>query len=144
MAANGAGSQNNSVSLILAVVFLLAFIVVELIPRWRAPSLSRSRRFPFLRLRLVQERRWPVVDLSLFKRFPFSASSLVSLFVGAALIIAMADIPLFVNTVLSRQINQADMPLVSGLALLRMTAMIPVGAFLGGWLMKQEIGRAHV
>jgi len=133
-AANGAGPQNNPVSLILAVVFLLAFIVVELIPRWRAPSLSRSRRFPFLRLRLVQERRWPVVDLSLFKRFPFSASSLVSLFVGAALIIAMADIPLFVNTVLSRQINQADMPLVSGLALLRLTAMIPVGAFLGGWL----------
>jgi MFS family permease len=54
--------------------------------------------------------------------------------VGAALIIAMADIPLFVNTVLSRQVSEADMPLVSGLALLRLTAMIPVGAFLGGWL----------
>jgi MFS family permease len=133
-AVNGAAPQNNPVSLILAVVFLLAFIVVELIPRWRAPRLSLSRSFPFLRLRLVQETRWPVVDLSLFKRFPFSASSLVSLFVGAALIIAMADIPLFVNTVLSKQINEADMPLVSGLALLRLTAMIPVGAFLGGWL----------
>ncbi len=131
---NGAAPQNNPVSLILAVVFLLAFIAVELIPRWRVPRLSLSRRFPFLRFSLVQETRWPVVDLSLFKRFPFSASSLVSLFVGAALIIAMADIPLFVNTVLSRQINEADMPLVSGLALLRMTAMIPVGAFLGGWL----------
>ncbi len=133
-AVNGAAPQNNPVSLILAVVFLLAFIVVELIPRWRVPRLSLSRSFPFLRLRLVQETRWPVVDLSLFKRFPFSASSLVSLFVGAALIIAMADIPLFVNTVLSKQINEADMPLVSGLALLRLTAMIPVGAFLGGWL----------
>ncbi len=133
-AANGAAPQNNPVSLILAVVFLLAFIAVELIPRWRVPRLSLSRRFPFLRFRLVQETRWPVIDLSLFKRFPFSASSLVSLFVGAALIIAMADIPLFVNTVLSRQINEADMPLVSGLALLRLTAMIPVGAFLGGWL----------
>jgi MFS family permease len=133
-AVNGAAPQNNPVSLILAVVFLLAFIVVELIPRWRAPRLSLSRKFPFLRLRRVQETRWPVVDLSLFKRFPFSASSLVSLLVGAALIIAMADIPLFVNTVLSKQINEADMPLVSGLALLRLTAMIPIGAFLGGWL----------
>ncbi len=133
-AVNSANPQNNPVSLILALVFLLAFIAVELIPRWRVPRLSLSRRFPFLRLRLVQEMRWPVVDLSLFKRLPFSASSLVSLLVGAALIIAMADIPLFVDTVLSRQINEADIPLVSGLALLRLTAMIPVGALLGGWL----------
>jgi MFS family permease len=133
-AVNGAAPQNNPFSLILAILFLLAFIAVELIPRWRVPRLSLSRRFPFLHVRLVQKTHWPVVDLSLFKRFPFSASSLVSLLVGAALIIAMADIPLFVNTVLSRQINEADLPLVSGLALLRMTAMIPVGAFLGGWL----------
>ena len=133
-AANSANPQNNPVSLILALVFLLAFIVVELIPRWRVPRISFSRRFPLLRLRLIQETRWPVVDLSLFKRLPFSASSIVSLFVGAALIIAMADIPLFVDTVLSRQINEADIPLVSGLALLRLTAMIPVGALLGGWL----------
>ena len=133
-AVNSANPQNNPVSLILAFVFLIAFIVVELIPRWRVPRLSLSRRFPFMHLRLVQERRWPVVDLSLFKRLPFSASSLVSLFVGAALIIAMANIPLFVDTVLSRHINEADIPLVSGLALLRLTAMIPVGALLGGWL----------
>ncbi len=133
-AVNSVNPQNNPVSLILAFVFLVAFIVVELIPRWRVPRLSLSRRFPFMHLRLVRERRWPVVDLSLFKRLPFSASSLVSLLVGAALIIAMADIPLFVDTVLSRQINEADIPLVSGLALLRLTAMIPVGALLGGWL----------
>ncbi len=133
-AANSANPQNNPISLMLAFVFLLAFIIIELLPRWRVPHLSLTRHFPFLRLNLVQERRWPVVDLSLFKRLPFSASVLVSLLVGAALIIAMADIPLFVDTVLSRQINEADIPLVSGLALLRLTAMIPVGALLGGWL----------
>ncbi|HYX49718.1 MAG TPA: MFS transporter, partial [Ktedonobacteraceae bacterium] len=133
-AVNGTSPQNNPFSLILAFVFLLAFIVVELIPHWRVPRLSLSRRFPFLRLQLVEEKRWPVIDLSLFKRLPFSASSIVSLFVGAALIIAMADIPLFVDTVLSQHINEADIPLVSGLALLRLTAMIPVGALLGGWL----------
>jgi MFS family permease len=131
---NGSTPQNNPVSLALAAVFLLAFVVVECIPRWRVPRLSLSRRFPFIRLAVVRQTRWPVVDLSLFKRFPFSASSLVSLLVGTALIIAMADIPLFVNTVLIKQVSEADMPLVSGLALLRLTAMIPVGAFLGGWL----------
>src|SRR5712692_6592243 len=97
--ANAPAPQNNPISLALAIVFLIAFVLVE------------------------RKVRWPVVDLSLFKRFPFSASSLVSLFVGAALIIAMADIPIFVDTVLSRHIAAADLPLVSGLALMRLTVM---------------------
>ncbi|HET9919455.1 MAG TPA: MFS transporter, partial [Ktedonobacteraceae bacterium] len=101
---NSPTPQNNPISLALAAIFLIAFIVVE-------------RRV-----------RWPVVDLSLFKRLPFSATSLVSLCVGAALIIAMADIPIFVDTVLQRPV------LDSGLALMRMTVMIPIGALLGGWL----------
>src|SRR5579883_2280880 len=89
---NGSAPQNNPVSLALAVVFLIAFIVVECIPRWSIPRLSLSKRFPFIRAGIVKQVRWPVVDLSLFKRLPFSATSLVSLFIGAALIIAMADI----------------------------------------------------
>lgn len=102
--ATGAAPQNNPLSLALALIFLIAFILVE------------------------RKVRWPVVDLSLFKRLPFSATSMVSLLVGAALIIAMVDIPIFVDTVLQRPV------LDSGLALLRLTAMIPVGALLGGWL----------
>jgi MFS family permease len=84
----------------------------------------------FIGFELVRERRssWPVIELSLFRRSTFSAAALVSLLVGAALIIAMADIPIFVATVLNRP------ALDSGLALLRLTAMIPVGALLGGWL----------
>jgi len=84
----------------------------------------------FLGFEIIRERRksWPVIELSLFGRSTFSASALVSLLVGAALIIAMADIPIFVATVLNRP------ALDSGLALLRLTAMIPVGALLGGWL----------
>ncbi|HZT99380.1 MAG TPA: MFS transporter [Ktedonobacteraceae bacterium] len=102
--ANGAAAQNNPIALALAGVFLVAFVLVE------------------------RKVHWPVVELSLFKRFPFSATSLVSLLVGAALIIAMADIPIFVDTVLQLPV------LDSGLALLRLTAMIPLGALLGGWL----------
>ena len=101
---NAPAPQNNPVSIALAIVFLIAFVLVE------------------------RKVRWPVVDLTLFKRLPFSATSLVSLLVGAALIIAMADIPIFVDTVLQLPV------LDSGLALLRLTAMIPLGALLGGWL----------
>src|SRR5205085_8983205 len=101
---NSPAAQNNPISLALALVFLIAFVLVE------------------------RKVRWPVIDLSLFKRLHFSATSVVSLFVGAALIIAMADIPIFVDAVLQLPV------LDSGLALLRLTAMIPVGALLGGWL----------
>jgi len=101
---NAPAPQNNPVALVLALICFIAFVLVE-------------RRV-----------RWPVIEIALFKRFPFSATSLVSLLVGAALIIAMADIPIFVDTVLQLPV------LDSGLALLRLTAMIPVGALLGGWL----------
>jgi EmrB/QacA subfamily drug resistance transporter len=101
---NSAAPQNNPIALGLAVAFLIAFVLVEL------------------------KVRWPVVEVRLFKRFPFGATALVSLFVGAALIIAMADIPIFVDTVM--QLSVLD----SGLALLRLTTMIPIGAILGGWL----------
>lgn len=103
-AASGQAPQNNLLALLLAAAFLLAFIVVEL----RA--------------------RWPIITLAMFKRVTFSAASLVSLLVGAALIIALTDIPIFVDTVLQLPV------LDSGLALLRLTIMIPVGAVLGGWL----------
>src|SRR5579885_1330953 len=82
--ASSAQPQNNPIALALAAVFLIAFILVE------------------------RKVRWPVVDLSLFKRLPFGATSLVSLCVGAALIIAMADIPIFVDTVLQRSVMDRD------------------------------------
>lgn len=128
---NGNTPQNNPVSLALALVFFVLFILLGRLKSWRVPRLA-VRGTPHFAL--IRRQRWPVIDLSLFKRLPFVAASLVSLFVGAGLIIAMADIPLYVDTVLSQQISTSDMAIVSGLALLRMTAMIPVGAILGGWL----------
>ena len=103
-----APAQNNPWLIAAAIVLLGAFITLEVYTERR--------------------KRWPVVELSLFRRAMFSGTSIVSLLVGAALIIAMADIPIFIATVLHRP------PLDSGLALLRLTAMIPVGALIGGWL----------
>jgi MFS transporter, DHA2 family, triacylglyceride efflux pump len=100
--------QNNPWLIAAALVLLAAFIALEIF--------TESRK------------RWPVVEPSLFQRSAFSATALVSLLVGGALIIAMADIPLFIDTVLGQS------PIYSGLALLRLTAMIPIGAILGGWL----------
>jgi MFS family permease len=106
--------QNNPVLITIAIVLFLAFVGFEI--------------FSERRVRRVSASTLPIVEPSLFWRRAFSASSVVSLLVGAALIIAMADIPLYIATV------QNGSALDSGLALLRLTVMIPVGAVIGGWL----------
>ena len=120
--ASGQGSapiQNNPWLIAAALVLLATFIAFEIYAERvnnRAQVMQRLTRV------------WPIVEPSLFKRVTFSAAALASLLVGTALIIAMVDIPIFVATVLGRP------AIDSGLALLRLTAMIPIGALIGGWL----------
>src|SRR6266571_5410867 len=116
--------QNNPWFIAAALVLLAAFIALEIYTERRSTENNGSRD----EQEEEKPKIWHVIGLSLFKRPAFAATSFVSLLVGAALIIAMADIPIFIATVLGRP------PLDSGLALLRLTAMIPVGALIGGWL----------
>ena len=118
--------QNNLWLIGASIVLMATFIAVEVHreQRWVAARLEEKNSQSGSKERHVL----PMVELSLFKRWPFSASALVSLLVGAALIIAMVNIPLFIATVLGGQ------PIDSGLALLRLTALIPLGAISGGWL----------
>lgn len=113
---NAAPIQNNPLLIALAPVLFLVFVLLEIVVEQRAQRQQKERAL------------LPILEPSLFRSLAFSASSLISLLVGAALIIAMADIPLFVATV------QSGDALASGLTLLRLTVMIPVGAILGGWL----------
>ncbi len=89
----------------------------------------------FLALFIVREiyARSAMVEARLFKRRAFSASIAGSLFVGAALVIALVDIPIFYLTVVNGTILQ------TGLSLLCMTVWIPFSAIVGGWL-SQRIG----
>jgi hypothetical protein len=70
----------------------------------------------------------PLVPLGLFRDRAFSAAHAANALVGVALIAAMVDVPLFAAAVLGRS------PIDAGLALLRLTVFIPVGALAGGWL----------
>jgi MFS family permease len=124
--ASTAPIQNNPWLIAAAVVLLIVFIFYEMFVE-RAQEREKDRD-EISNDQNGDKSVWPVVEISLFRRVNFSASALVSLLVGAALIIAMADIPIFIATVLGRP------AIDSGLALLRLTAMIPVGALLGGWL----------
>ena len=72
----------------------------------------------------------PLIPLELFSRrnWPFSAANITNFMVGAALIITMVNVPLYVASVLDGTSEQG------GFMLLRMTALIPVGAVVGGLL----------
>jgi MFS family permease len=72
--------------------------------------------------------RWPLISLALFRRVPFAAANAANLFIGAALIVALVEVPLFATTVLDKS------DAAGGLTLLRLTALVPVGALAGGWL----------
>ncbi len=120
--------QNNPWLIGTSLLLLALFIVLELFLEGRRPSSPESEYVADEAESRPRRSILPVIEMTVFRRTAFSATSLVSLLVGGALIIAMVDIPFFIDTVLNGS------ALDSGLALLRLTAMIPVGAILGGLL----------
>jgi MFS family permease len=80
--------------------------------------------FLLLELRL----RWPMIEPRMFSRRPFAAAALLSFITGAALITTLVEIPLYLDSLLNYSAIEA------GLALLRLTVLIPVGALAGGWI----------
>ncbi|MFI5265900.1 MAG: MFS transporter [Chloroflexota bacterium] len=106
-------------------------------PTTSASPIQLSRAIPLIAVALIlgvvfvfRQRRapTPLVPLALFRSRGFAAANGVNALVGVALIAAMVDVPLFAAVVLGRS------PIDAGLALLRLTALIPVGAVAGGWL----------
>jgi hypothetical protein len=73
----------------------------------------------------------PLVPRGAFRRTPAWGSLLVSLFVGAALIAALIDIPIFARTTV-----YPDSQLLAALVLVRFLVALPVGAVVGGYLVR--------
>lgn len=73
----------------------------------------------------------PLVPRGALRRTPAWGALLVSFFVGAALIAALIDIPLFARTTV-----YPDSQLMAALVLVRFLVALPVGAVLGGYLIR--------
>ncbi len=71
----------------------------------------------------------PIFPTGALRRTPAWGSLAVSFFVGAALIAALIDIPIFARTTV-----YADSQLMAALVLVRFLVALPVGAVLGGYL----------
>jgi len=74
----------------------------------------------------------PLVPRGALRRTPAWGAILVSFFVGAALIAAVVDIPLFARTTIYR-----DSQLDAALVLVRFLVALPAGAVIGGYLTRR-------
>jgi MFS family permease len=74
----------------------------------------------------------PIVPHGAFARTPAWGSVLVSFFVGAALVAALIDVPLFARTTI-----YGDSQLKAALVLLEFLVALPVGAIAGGFLTRR-------
>ena len=90
--------------------------------------LSSSLGFLFIRRQLTVEQ--PLIPISVFSTKIFTATNLTHCFIGASLIIGMVTVPLMANTLIGLT------PIEGGLWLLRMTAAMPVGAIVGGLVLR--------
>ena len=71
----------------------------------------------------------PLIDPALFKGRNLSAAAAINFFIGAALIIAMVDVPIFVNQI---EGNLERAAVASGWVLSALTASMAVAAYIGG------------
>jgi EmrB/QacA subfamily drug resistance transporter len=79
---------------------------------------------------LEHRRDDPLIDLQLFGAGNFTAGIGINFLVGAILIIAMVDVPLFVNLVVETSL--LDAAVMSGWVLSGLTAAMAVTSYLGG------------
>lgn len=84
------------------------------------------------RRQAVQGRLRPLVDLSMFRQRNFGSAGLVNFFTGFVLIIAMVNVPIFVNVVLGDTIQSAAVE--SGRILSALTVAMAIASVVGGWL----------
>lgn len=79
-------------------------------------------------VRRQQRAKYPLLERSLYRQAGFVSANAANLLIGGALVLALVEVPLFAVIVLDRS------PTEAALMLLRFTALIPLGALVGGWL----------
>jgi MFS family permease len=84
------------------------------------------------RRQAIQKKVRPLIDLAMFRLRGFSLACLVNFFTGFVLIIAMVNVPIFVNVILGETIESAAVD--SGRILSALTVAMAVASVIGGWL----------
>ena len=96
------------------------------------PYLTVLAGFFLIGVLVVAERKavQPLLASFLYTSRAFVSANIAQFLVGVALIMALVCVPLMAATIMEKQ------PLVSALHLVRLTAAIPVGAVVGGYILR--------
>jgi MFS family permease len=95
--------------------FLTAALVLFILFLWRQVRLAH-----------------PLIQLPLFRRPNFSPATLANFFIGTSLFIAIANVPLFINTLVAENLEQGAWD--SGWMLSGLTVPMALASIPGGWL----------
>ncbi len=87
----------------------------------------------FVFVRHLRTEEAPLVPRGALRRTPAWGSLAVSFFIGAALVAALIDIPIFARTTV-----YPDSQLLAALVLVRFLVALPVGAVVGGYLTRRH------
>jgi MFS family permease len=102
------------------------------LPAFVIPSLVAAVALFGLFIWRQKKARYPLIDLSLFRLKNFFPASLANLFIGIGLFIAIANVPLFINSLVATSLDQGAWD--SGWLLSALTVPMALAAVPGGWL----------
>jgi len=101
-------------------------------PSYTAPSLLAALVSFGLFLWRQRHTQHPLIELHLFRRPNFAAAGLANFLLGFSLFIAIANVPLFINTLIATNLEQGAWD--SGWMLSALTVPMALAAIPGGWL----------
>jgi MFS family permease len=124
--ARAAGARVDHRGALLAALALVALTLalsssLDARVRWLLAAAAVVAALGFAR---VQE----LVPRALLRRAGFAVANSANVVVGGALVVALVVVPVYANVVLGQGATEG------GLTLLKLTALIPLGALLGGWI----------
>ncbi|MDD2923167.1 MAG: MFS transporter, partial [Anaerolineales bacterium] len=102
------------------------------LPRYALPFVFAAFFFLILFLWRQKKTRHPLIDLSLFQRQNYPAASLANFLIGFSLFIAIANVPLFINSLVATSLEQGAWD--SGWMLSALTIPLALASVPGGWL----------
>jgi MFS family permease len=102
------------------------------LPAYVLPALTAAVILFALFIWRQKTAEFPLIELDLFKRKNYFPASLANLFIGIGLFIAIANVPLFINSLVATSLDQGAWD--SGWLLSGLTVPMALAAVPGGWL----------
>jgi MFS family permease len=105
-------------------------------PPYNLPALGAALIFLIVLAFQQSRTRQPLINLSLFRKRNFSFAILANFLVGASLFIAIANVPLYINSLVATTLEQGAWE--SGWVLSALTIPIAFASIPGGWLTEKR------